>query len=83
MTTEQVVLALTPLVILGVTQLVTWATGKIDGRIVITIIPIITLLGAWVTSLITPEVPFWGQVGFGLISTFVYELVKQWTKPKV
>lgn len=78
MTTETIILALTPILVLLVTKLVTWLTGKIDGKIVITIVPILSLVASWVTSLVTPEIPFWLQVGYGLIAVFLFEFIRRW-----
>lgn len=82
MSTETIILALTPILILAVTSLVTWLTGKIDGRIVITIVPILSLLASWITSMITPETPFWLQVGYGLIAVFLFEFIRRWAGTK-
>lgn len=74
----EVISLLAPLVVFGATQLVKWILPKLDGWIIVSIIvPLLSVIAAWVAQLINPALAFWSQVGLGLLAVFVAELIKQ------
>lgn len=77
---NDVVLALTPLIVYLVTWLVRSVFTKLPGWVIITIIvPVVSVLTSWVTHLIVIDVyyGFFMQVLLGLLAVFLNELIKQ------
>jgi hypothetical protein len=78
MTIETLILTLTPIVVLLATELVKKIPLNFNGiSIVLIIVPILSALVAWLGTLIIGNGDFWLQAGIGLISTFVYEVIRQ------
>jgi len=74
----EIILLLAPIVVYAVTFVVKWALPKIPGwAIVSVVVPVLSAIAAWVATMVNPELSFWLQVGLGLISVFVNELIKQ------
>lgn len=78
MAAEQIILILTPLIVFLVTELVKYLLPKVSGWIVISIfVPIVSLVAAWVSSMVISGDNFWAQAGIGLLAVFVNELIRQ------
>ena len=74
----EIILLLAPIVVYAVTFVVKWALPKIPGwAIVSVVVPVLSAIAAWVATMVNTELSFWLQVGLGLISVFVNELIKQ------
>jgi len=75
---SELIILLAPLVVFAVTYLIKWLIPKIPGWTIVSIIvPLFSVIAAWVAQMINPELSFWLQVGLGLISVFVAEIIKQ------
>lgn len=84
---NDLVVLILPLVVWLATTAVNWIKDKVGsggfgGTIVVTlIVPILSLLSAWVYQmLLNPSLKFWQLVALGVLGTFFNEIVKQWTQ---
>jgi hypothetical protein len=75
--------ALTPLIVLGATAVVTWARKKIPDIVIITlIVPIISLGYALLTEFIDGGIlVWWQQAIYGLIAVFIHQVYRKFQNP--
>lgn len=53
--------------------------GGFGGTILTTlIVPLLSLLAAWIVSLVAPQSNFWITFAIGIAGTYINELLKQW-----
>lgn len=78
---------LLPVIVWLATALVNWIKAKLTGAgfggafLLTIIVPGLSLLGAWIdTQLLVPDVGFWYLFAYGLLGTFVNEIIKQWSQ---
>lgn len=75
---EDIVLALTPLIVYLVTLLITKALPDLSGWVVTgVIVPVLSLLVTWLSQLVVADYGFWPQVALGLVAVFINEAIKQ------
>lgn len=80
-TTENMVIWLTPFIVLGVTWIIKKVGPIIPGWATILIVTGLSTAVAWVTTItIAPEAGFLSQVGLGLLSVFINQVYKQFKK---
>ncbi len=80
-TIDMIVTMLSPLVVFGATALVKWLLPQIQGKWIVTaIVPVLSLIAAYLGTLIEPNASFWVQVVLSLAATWVREVISQWTK---
>lgn len=78
MSTEQIILYLTPAIVYLATELVKWLLPRLQGWLIVSIIvPVLSLLAAYLTSFIIQGDNIWLQAFIGLLAVFVNELIKQ------
>jgi len=74
----EIITLFAPLVIFAATELVKWLLPKLPGWAVVSlIVPVLSLIAAWIAQSIVPGLAFWPQVIFGLLAVFINELIKQ------
>jgi hypothetical protein len=75
---EQWTIALTPLVIWGVTYLIQLFPLKWNAVVIVGIVvPILSAISVWLLGLVQPGLIPWQQFTFNFLAVFVNELVKQ------
>lgn len=74
----EIVTILTPLVVLGATELVKKILPLVAGWVIVMIIvPALSLLITWLSSLAMDGLDFWAQAGIGLLAVFINQAYKQ------
>jgi hypothetical protein len=74
----EIVVLFAPLVIFAAAELVKWLLPKLPGwSIVSLIVPLLSLISAWLITAVVPGSTFWPTVLFGLLAVFVNELIRQ------
>jgi len=74
----ELIALLAPVVVFGVTYLVKWAIPKLPGWTVVSIVvPLLSVIVAWVAQLLVPGLSFLLQVVLGLLAVFINELIRQ------
>lgn len=75
---EAVVAILMPLIVFGATALVKKLFAITNGAVIVSVVvPILSLAGAWIATILTPELSYWIFLGLNLISVFVSQVVIQ------
>jgi hypothetical protein len=76
---NELIVALSPVVVYIAVQVVKMVAGRLPGAVIVAIIvPLLSLLVAFVTDLIvSPDISFWAQAGYGLLAVFVNEIIRQ------
>lgn len=67
-----------PIIVFAATALVRWGLPQLPGwTIVSVVVPLLSVVAAWVATLVIPESSFFLQVVLGLLAVFVNEILKQ------
>lgn len=85
---NDLIVLLLPVIVWAATTAVNWVkdkvtqTGGFGGTVVVTlIVPVLSLLSAWIADqLLNPGLSFWLLVALGILGTFFNEFIKQWTQ---
>jgi len=76
---EQLIIALTPLIVLVVGELVKWLTPRIKGVYLLLLVGSSSAVIAFITQLtLQPELAWIWQFTYGLLAVFVNQFYKQW-----
>ena len=74
----EIITLLAPLVVYGVTELVKFILPKLPGWAILTgVVPLLSVVAAFIATLIIPGLGFAVQVVLGLLSVFVAEAIRQ------
>ena len=74
----EIINIIAPLVVFGATAVVKWGMPKLPGwTIVSVVVPALSLIVAWVVTMINPELSFVLHVILGLLAVFINEIIRQ------
>ena len=73
-----IIMLIAPIIVFAATALVRWGLPQLPGwTIVSVVVPLLSVVAAWVATLVSPESSFFTQVVLGLLAVFVNEILKQ------
>lgn len=76
---EQLLIALTPVVVLGIGELIKWLKPKIKGVYLLLLLGSSSAIIAFATELATqPDLAVFWQFTWGMFAVIVNQLFKQW-----
>ena len=79
---ESLLTALTPLIVLGVTQFTKWLLPKVPGIVVIIIVTVWSSVIAWVDTLVNSGGSWLEQFLYGMLAIVVHQIAVQLGKSK-
>jgi hypothetical protein len=74
---DQLLTMLMPLILFGVTALVTYIKSDFPGWVVLLLVSALGAIAAWITTLIVPDLSWLQTFAYNLLAVFVNEVLKQ------